>query len=75
MLLLGWQTGPIDGVECIALDKGPGIADLKQSIKDGYSTVGTPGNGLGAVSRLASGFDVYSNSYSGHSMFARVWWR
>ncbi|MGB8888624.1 MAG: SpoIIE family protein phosphatase [Candidatus Korobacteraceae bacterium] len=72
ILLLGWQTGAIHGVDIVALDKGPGIADLRHSLKDGYSTVGTPGNGLGAISRLTSGFDVYSNSSQGTALFARV---
>jgi anti-sigma regulatory factor (Ser/Thr protein kinase) len=72
MLLLGWQKGSIHGVDVFALDKGPGIADLQHSLKDGYSTVGTPGNGLGAISRLSSGFDVYSNPSQGAALFARI---
>lgn len=72
MLLLGWQKGPIHGVDIFALDKGPGIADLQHSLKDGYSTGGTPGNGLGAISRLSSGFDVYSNAAQGTALFARI---
>lgn len=72
LLLLGWQVGAVHGVDVLALDQGPGIADLKHSLKDGYSTVGTPGNGLGAISRLTSGFDVYSNPSRGTAMFARI---
>ena len=72
LLLLGWQKGSIQGVDVFALDKGPGIADLQHSLTDGYSTVGTPGNGLGAISRLASGFDVFSNPSQGTALFARV---
>jgi anti-sigma regulatory factor (Ser/Thr protein kinase) len=71
MVLLGWQAGPSKGIDVFALDKGPGIADLRKSLKDGYSTAGTPGNGLGAISRLASGFEVFSNA-SGTVLFARV---
>lgn len=72
ILLLGWQEGAASGVDLFALDKGPGIADLQHSLRDGYSTVGTPGNGLGAVSRLVSGFDVYSTPSQGTALFARV---
>lgn len=72
MVLLGWQTGPNSGIDVYALDKGPGIADLQKSLKDGYSTAGTPGNGLGAVARLTAGFEVYSNSTQGTACFARL---
>lgn len=71
MVLLGWQAGNSKGIDVFALDKGPGIADLRKSLKDGYSTAGTPGNGLGAISRLASGFEVFSNT-SGTVLFARI---
>lgn len=72
MLLLGWQAGTVEGVDIFALDKGPGITDLQHSLRDGYSTVGTPGNGLGAISRLTSRFDIYSNPTQGTAVFARV---
>src|SRR6185295_16575188 len=39
-------------VEVIALDRGPGMSDVARCMSDGYSTAGTPGNGLGAVRRL-----------------------
>ena len=37
----------------MALDRGPGMADVAACLRDGYSTGGTSGNGLGAVKRLA----------------------
>lgn len=49
-----------DGVEVIALDHGPGITDLGSALRDGFSTGGTAGAGLGAVRRQADVFDVYS---------------
>ncbi len=42
------------GLEIVAWDRGPGIADLASSIRDGVSGAGGPGNGLGAVRRLAT---------------------
>jgi anti-sigma regulatory factor (Ser/Thr protein kinase) len=72
MVLLGWQADGNVGIDICALDKGPGIADLQKSLQDGYSTAGTPGNGLGAVTRLTSDFDVYSNSARGTALFARL---
>ncbi|MEV4168249.1 ATP-binding protein [Nonomuraea sp. NPDC049709] len=47
-------------VELIALDRGPGMADVARALRDGYSTSGTLGIGLGAISRSASGYDVHS---------------
>lgn len=47
-------------VELVAIDSGPGIADLGQALRDGYSTTGTLGIGLGAIRRLASRLDAYS---------------
>ena len=50
----------------IALDRGPGMADVGASLRDGHSTTGTPGNGLGAIRRMASTFDIYSAPGQGH---------
>ncbi|WP_063765474.1 ATP-binding SpoIIE family protein phosphatase [Nonomuraea candida] len=47
-------------VELVAVDKGPGMADVARALRDGYSTSGTLGIGLGAISRIASGYDVHS---------------
>lgn len=59
-------------VEVIALDEGPGIADVGRSLGDGYSTGGTPGTGLGAVRRLATTFDIHSSVPQGTIVLARV---
>jgi anti-sigma regulatory factor (Ser/Thr protein kinase) len=48
------------GLLLVAVDRGPGIADLARSFTDGYSTAGSPGTGLGAVRRLAYRTDVLS---------------
>lgn len=49
-------------IEILALDRGPGIAELQRSFQDGFSTgSGSPGTGLGAIRRLASDFDVHSS--------------
>lgn len=59
-------------VEVIAVDQGPGIADLARSLDDGYSTAGTPGTGLGAVRRLASHVDIHSDVPEGTIVVARL---
>jgi anti-sigma regulatory factor (Ser/Thr protein kinase) len=59
-------------VEILALDRGPGIADLGRSLADGYSTAGSPGTGLGALTRLADGFDIHTRPGAGTAVLARV---
>src|SRR6185295_5454050 len=49
-----------NGVEIMALDRGPGIANVDQCMGDGYSTAGSPGTGLGAIRRVSSSFDIHS---------------
>jgi anti-sigma regulatory factor (Ser/Thr protein kinase) len=66
------QNG-IAGLRVLALDKGPGIRDVSAALKDGYSTAGTPGNGLGAVRRLATRFDLYTAPTQGTCVFAEFW--
>lgn len=61
------------GVDVLALDKGPGIADLASSLVDGVSTAGTAGTGLGALHRLSDEFDVYSTRGEGSVFFMRLW--
>jgi anti-sigma regulatory factor (Ser/Thr protein kinase) len=59
-------------LDVLALDKGPGIADLAAAMRDGHSTAGSAGQGLGAISRLASLFDVYSVPGQGTAVLARM---
>ena len=58
-------------VELLAVDRGPGMADVARCMTDGYSTSGTPGTGLGAVRRLAHDFDIYSVPGEGTVVLAR----
>ncbi|TFY91228.1 ATP-binding protein [Pseudomonas kairouanensis] len=57
-------------VELLAVDRGQGL-DLNSCLVDGFSTGGTQGIGLGAVSRLAEVFDVYADA-RGTAILARV---
>lgn len=60
------------GIEILSIDKGPGMRDVAASMRDGHSTAGTLGHGLGAVQRQADLFDIYSTA-SGTIVLARVW--
>ena len=59
------------GVEVISLDDGAGMANFAEWLRDGYSTAGSSGTGLGAVTRLASEFDVQSVVGKGTAVLAR----
>src|SRR5689334_100720 len=61
------------GLEILALDQGPGMASVAECMKDGFSTTGTSGNGLGAISRLATSFDIHSSPGIGTALLARLW--
>ncbi|MBI1733913.1 MAG: SpoIIE family protein phosphatase [Candidatus Rokubacteria bacterium] len=60
-----------DVVEVLAIDRGPGM-DVKRALRDGYSTAGTAGTGLGAVERLSAWFDVTSAPAAGTVVLATV---
>lgn len=59
------------GVELLAIDKGPGMASVGTSLADGYSTAGSAGTGLGAISRQADNFAIYSRPGIGTVISAR----
>lgn len=61
------------GLELIGVDSGPGIANVTEARRDGFSTQGTPGTGLGAIERQAAEFDIYSTAGGGVIVLARVW--
>jgi anti-sigma regulatory factor (Ser/Thr protein kinase) len=63
----------IVGVELLALDKGLGIVNLAESLRDGFSTAGSAGTGLGAIARLAAEFDIQTQSGKGTAVMARLW--
>jgi anti-sigma regulatory factor (Ser/Thr protein kinase) len=65
----------IDGdevlIEMVSIDRGPGM-QVEKCLRDGYSTAGTPGTGLGAISRMSSLFDVYSEEGQGTVAVSRI---
>lgn len=67
------RLGRYAGLEFLAIDAGPGIADVRHALRDGVSSAGTMGCGLGAVSRLADAFDIHSVVGRGTVLAARFW--
>jgi anti-sigma regulatory factor (Ser/Thr protein kinase) len=60
------------GIEIMALDRGPGMRDVAACMRDGYSTGGTSGNGLGAINRLAHQMLLHSAPGSGTAVLVRM---
>jgi anti-sigma regulatory factor (Ser/Thr protein kinase) len=61
------------GLELLALDQGPGMANVNEFMRDGFSTTGSPGTGLGSIARLSDEFDIHSVPGVGTALVARLW--
>jgi anti-sigma regulatory factor (Ser/Thr protein kinase) len=64
--------GDAGGIEVLAIDKGPGM-DVVASMRDGHSTAGTSGSGLGALKRIASDLQIWSRPGAGTLLRFEVW--
>src|SRR5262245_39286697 len=60
------------GIQLLALDQGPGMANVAACLADGYSSAGTDGHGLGAVVRQSHFVDIASWPGVGTAVLARV---
>ena len=67
------QGGGALGLEILAIDAGPGMGELSASSRDGVSTAGTPGTGLGAMGRLADEFQVHTQPGVGTVVRMAIW--
>lgn len=54
-------------------DRGPGIRDIEQAMKDGFTTGGGLGLGLGGAKRLASEFQIDSAPGAGTRVTITRW--
>jgi anti-sigma regulatory factor (Ser/Thr protein kinase) len=61
------------GIVLVTIDAGPGLPDVGAAWRDGHSTAGTLGIGLGAIRRLADFCDLYSMPGRGTALVARFW--
>jgi serine/threonine-protein kinase RsbT len=61
------------GIAVIASDDGPGIADIRQALRDGFSTSGSLGLGLPGVRRLMDEFDITSQPGRGTVVAVKKW--
>ncbi|POM22971.1 Serine/threonine-protein kinase RsbT [Actinomadura rubteroloni] len=58
-------------LEFVSVDRGPGMADVPESLRDGVSTSGSLGIGLGMIGRLADDAGLHSRPGEGTILFAR----
>ena len=63
------------GVGLIFVDNGPGIPDLDMALRDGYTTGGGLGLGLGGSKRLVDEFDIDSRAGEGTAVSVVKWKR
>jgi serine/threonine-protein kinase RsbT len=61
------------GIEIIVEDRGPGIADLNNALKDHFSTQDSLGLGLPSVKRMMDDFIMVSNVGQGTRATIRKW--
>jgi anti-sigma regulatory factor (Ser/Thr protein kinase) len=73
MLLSVNRDADAPGIDLVTIDSGPGVKDVSVAMRDGHSTAGTLGIGLGAIKRLADVSDVYSRPGHGTALIARFW--
>ncbi len=73
LLVEAVNNGSRRGIRLTFEDKGPGIADLELAMKDGYSTGGGLGLGLGGAKRLSNEFEISSRPGEGTRVRMARW--
>jgi serine/threonine-protein kinase RsbT len=67
------ESGARKGVRLIFKDKGPGIPDIEQAMRDGFTTGGGLGLGLGGARRLSNEFSIQSEPGHGTRVTIARW--
>jgi serine/threonine-protein kinase RsbT len=73
MIMRGVETPYTKGIMIIARDGGPGIRDIQNALRDGYSTSGGLGLGLPGVKRLMDEFAIESELGRGTTITIKMW--
>jgi serine/threonine-protein kinase RsbT len=69
------EDGGRSGIEIQFVDKGPGIADIRRAMEEGYTTGGGLGMGLPGARRLMDEMDIQSTVGKGTVVTVRKWRR
>src|SRR5688500_15734555 len=67
------ENGVRRGVRLTFEDQGPGISDLALALKDGYTSGGGLGLGLGGARRLVNDFKIESSPGAGTRVMIARW--
>ena len=73
MVLQTLNDGTRRGVKLLFEDQGPGIPDVQMALKDGFTTGGGLGLGLGGARRLVNDFDIQSKMGEGTRITITRW--
>lgn len=68
-----WRLASRPGIEMLASDTGPGIADIELALTEGYSTAGSLGCGLSGTQRLMDELTIDSATAQGTRVRACKW--
>ncbi|GEP42247.1 anti-sigma regulatory factor [Brevifollis gellanilyticus] len=71
--LVHLQEGIRNGLRVIFADQGPGIPDIEQALKDGFTSGKGMGLGLGGAKRLVNEFDIESEVNKGTRITITKW--
>jgi serine/threonine-protein kinase RsbT len=67
------ERSPRVGLRMVFEDQGPGIADVEQALRDGFTSGGGLGLGLGGSRRLVDEFQIESVVGEGTRITATKW--
>ena len=67
------NDGDRRGLRLVFEDQGPGIGDLERAMRDGFSTGGGLGLGLGGAKRLSNEFEIASRPGEGTRVAIARW--
>ena len=67
------DSGLRRGLRLVFADDGPGIADIAQALRDGFTSGGGLGLGLGGAKRLVDEFEIDSRSGEGTAVAIVKW--
>jgi serine/threonine-protein kinase RsbT len=73
--IAGISRGRRSGLQVVARDQGPGIADLNAAMTDGFSTGNSLGLGLPGTKRIVDEFDIQSAAGQGVTLRIIKWTR
>ena len=67
------NSGPKSGLRLTFEDQGPGIPDIEQALRDGFTTGNGMGLGLGGSRRLVNEFNIESEVGKGTRITVARW--